>query len=164
MQDISQKAKIGQNVTIGKFVLIEDNVEIGNDTFIGDFTLIRKGAKIGKNCKIKSYNEIRTNVIIGDNSSFGSRCTICADTIIGSNVNIKFGFVTTTLDFKKKIDLEAGSVADNAIVGANVTLMPGASIGKGSMIGACSQLRAQTKENEVWYGNPAKFYKMVGEL
>ena len=164
MRDIAETAKIGKDVTIGKFVLIEDHVEIGDGTFIGDFTLIRKGAKIGKNCKIKSYNEIRSNVRIGNNSSFGSRCTICAGTIIGNNVDVKFGFVTTTLDFKKKIDLNAGTVGDGAIVGANVTLMPGASIGKDSMIGACSQLRHITGESEVWYGNPAKFYKMRNEL
>jgi len=164
MQDIAKTAKIGANVTIGKFVIIEDDVEIGDNTFIGDFTLIRKGSRIGKNCKIKSYNDIRTNVQVGDNTSFGSRCTLCADTKIGSNVDIKYGFVTTTLDFKKKVDLEAGSVEDGAIVGVNVTLMPGASIGKGAMIGACSQLRHVTGENEVWYGNPAKFYKMRNEL
>jgi len=164
MRDIAASAKIGKDVIIGKFVIIEEDVEIGDGTFIGDFTLIRKGARIGKNCKIKSYNEIRTNVKIGDNSSFGSRCTLCADTIIGSNVDVKFGFVTTTLDFKKLVDLDAGSVGDGAIVGANVSLMPGATIGKGAMIGACSQLRDRVGENEIWFGNPAKFYKMRDDL
>jgi len=164
MRDIAESAKIGKGVIIGKFVLIEEDVEIGEGTFIGDFTLIRKGTRIGKNCKIKSYNEIRTNVIIGDNSSFGSRCTLCANTVIGSNVDVKFGFVTTTLDFKKRIDLQAGTVGDGAIVGANVSLMPGASIGKGAMIGACSQLRDVVGDNEVWFGNPAKYYKMTNEL
>jgi hypothetical protein len=32
------------------------------------------------------------------------------------------------------------------------------------MIGACSQVRDVVGENEVWFGNPAKFYKMVHEL
>jgi UDP-3-O-[3-hydroxymyristoyl] glucosamine N-acyltransferase len=164
MQSISSKAKIGNNVTIGKFVIIEDDVEIGDNVFIGDFTVIRSGSRIGENCKIKSYNEIRNNVIIGENSSFGSRCTLCAETVIGKNVDVKFGFVTTTLDFKKLKDLNAGSVADGAIVGANVSLMPGASIGKNAMIGACSQLRDTVGENEVWFGNPAKFYKLKNEL
>ncbi|MGV6860135.1 MAG: acyltransferase [Putridiphycobacter sp.] len=164
MREISKSAKIGKNVTIGKFVIIEDNVTIGDNTFIGDFTLIRKNTIIGENCKIKSYNEIRENVKIGNNSSFGSRCTLCADTVIGNNVNIKFGFVTTTMDFKKLVDIEAGAVADGAVVGANVSLMPGASIGKNAMIGACSQLRDVVGENEVWFGNPAKFYKMRDQL
>ena len=164
MRDIAATAKIGKDVIIGKFVIIEDDVEIGDGTFIGDFTLIRSGSRIGKNCKIKSYNEIRNNVKIGDNSSFGSRCTLCADTIIGSDVDVKYGFVSTTLDFKKRVDLAAGAVGDGAIVGANVSLMPGASIGKGAMIGACSQLRDVAGDNEIWFGNPAKFYKMRDQL
>jgi UDP-2-acetamido-3-amino-2,3-dideoxy-glucuronate N-acetyltransferase len=164
MREISESAQIGTNVTLGKFVIIEDDVVIGDNTFIGDFTLIRKGARIGANCKIKSYNEIRSNVQIGDNSSFGSRCTLCADTVVGSGVDVKYGFVSTTLDFKSRTDLEAGSIGDDAVVGANVSLMPGASIAKGAMIGACSQLRDVTGPNEVWFGNPAKFYKMRKEL
>lgn len=164
MRDIAATAKIGKDVIIGKFVIIEDDVEIGEGTLIGDFTLIRKGSIIGKNCEIKSYNEIRANVKIGDNCSFGSRCTLCANTVIGNNVDVKYGFVSTTLDFKKQIDLDAGTVGDGAIVGANVSLMPGASIGKGAMIGACSQLRDLAGDNEIWLGNPAKFYKMRDEL
>ena len=64
----------------------------------------------------------------------------------------------------KKVDLDAGAVGDGAIVGANVSLMPGASIGRGAMIGACSQLRDVAGENEIWFGNPAKFYKMRNQL
>lgn len=89
---------------------------------------------------------------------------ISENAIIGKNVNIKFGFVTTTMDFKKLIDLDAGAVGHGAIIGANVTLTPGACIGKNAMIGACSQVRDIVGENEVWFGNPAKFYKLVHEL
>lgn len=164
MQDIATTAKIGANVKLGKFVVIEDDVVIGDNTIIGDFSLIQKGAKIGKNCVLKAYNEVRENVVIGDGSSFGSRCTLCSETIIGSDVDVKYGFVTTTLDFKKNIDLRAGTVGDNALVGVNVTLMPGASIGKNALIGACSQVRDTVGDNEAWFGNPAKFYKMRNEL
>lgn len=161
---ISEKAKIGENVKIGRFCIIEDDVEIGDNSFIGDYTTIMAGSKLGKNVTVKSYCEIRREVIIGDNCSFGSRCTLTHYTKIGKNCNIKFGFVTTTLDFKKGVDLMAGVVGDNVTVGASVILMPGAHIENGAMIGACSQLRQTAKENEIWYGSPAKFYKMVDEL
>ena len=161
---IHPNAKLATNVKIDPFTVIHQDVEIGDGTWIGSNVTIMEGARIGKNCRIKSYNEIRTNVTIGDNSSFGSRCTLCADTIIGSNVDVKYGFVTTTRDFKTREDLDAGAVGDGAIVGVNVTLMPGASIGKGAMIGGCSQVRDAVGANEVWFGSPAKFYKMIDEL
>lgn len=120
----------------------------------------KKNSKIGDNCKFTAYCEIRENVIIGNNTTFGSRCTICTDTIIGNNVTIKYGFVTTTMDFNNNIDLPAGSVGDNSMIGANVTLMPGAKIGNNCIIGACSQVRSIISDREIWFGNPAKFYKV----
>lgn len=150
---------IHKTAKIHPLAYIEPNVEIGENTNIGPFSIVRSGAKIGKNCKFTAYDEIRENVVIGDNSTFGSRCTICAETIIGNNVTIKYGFVTTTMDFNSKKDLNAGTVGDNSLVGANVMLAPGGSIGKNSVIGACSQVRSVVGDNEVWFGNPAKFYR-----
>jgi len=160
---ISEKAWIGDNVEIGDYTIIEDGCVIGDNCKIGPFCIIRKGAKIGRNCKFTAYDEIRENVVIGDNCTFGSRCTICAETIIGNNVTIKYGFVTTTMDFNSKKDLQAGTVGDNSMVGANVMLAPGGSIGKNSVIGACSQVRSVVGDDEIWFGNPAKFYKANGK-
>ena len=39
--------------------------------------------------------------------------------------------------------------------------MPGITIGKNSEIGACSQVRHDVPDNEIWYGSPAKFFKKV---
>ena len=109
---------------------------------------------------IGAYCEIRENVKIGDNTSFGSRCTISANALIGSDVTIKYGFVLTdTPNLKEdKIKIVKG-ISDGTLIGANVTLMPGFSIGKNCIIGACSQVRNNIKDNEIWYGNPAKFFK-----
>jgi acetyltransferase-like isoleucine patch superfamily enzyme len=160
MNIISKKANIGKNVEIGDYTIIEDGCIIGDNCKIGPFSIIRKNAKIGNNCKLTAYDEIRENVVIGDNCTFGSRCTICAETIIGNNVTIKYGFVSTTMDFNSKKDLKAGTVGDNSMVGANVMLAPNGSIGNNSVIGACSQVRSVVGDNEVWFGNPAKFYRI----
>jgi len=160
MNRISKKAKIGENVTIGHYVIIEDEVEIGDNSHIGDFCIIRKGAKIGKNCKFTAYCEIRDNVIIGENTSMGSRGTISANAIIGSNTVIKYSFVLTdTPNLEDNNFKNVNGIGDNVLIGANVTLMPGFKIGDNSIIGACSQVRADIPENEIWYGSPAKFFK-----
>ena len=157
---ISKKAKIGNNVFIHPLALVEENVVIGENTKIGPFCIVRKGAEIGKNCNFTAYCEIRENVIIGDNTSFGSCCTISANAVIGENVVVKYSFVLTdTPDLEQGHLKKVGSIGDGVLIGANVTLMPGFSIGKNSVIGACSQVRSEVGENEVWYGNPAKFFK-----
>lgn len=151
---------IGKNVEIHPLAYIENGVTIGDNTKIGPFCIVRTGATIGKNCKFTAYCEIRENVVIGDNTTMGSRCTISANATIGSNTTIKYGFVLTdTPDLKEGDKKVVKGVGNNVLIGANVTLMPGFSIGNNSIIGACSQVRAHVGENEIWYGSPAKFYK-----
>ena len=157
---ISENAKIGKNVEIHPLALIEENTVIGDGTKIGPFCIIRKGAVIGENCKFTAYCEVRENVIIGSHTTFGSRCTISANAIIGSNVSIKYAFVLTDTPNLKEGDVKVvGYIGDNSLIGANVTLMPGFSIGKNCVIGACSQIRSDIGDNEIWFGNPAKFLK-----
>jgi acetyltransferase-like isoleucine patch superfamily enzyme len=151
---------IHERTEIHHLAYIEDDVTIGEGTKIGPFCIVRKGAIIGKNCSFTAYCEIRENVTIGDGTSFGSRCTISANAKIGANTTIKYGFVLTdTPDLKDKNLKIVKGVGDNVLIGANVTLMPGLSIGNGCIIGACSQIRNDIPDGEVWYGNPAKFLK-----
>jgi acetyltransferase-like isoleucine patch superfamily enzyme len=146
-----------KNTFIHPTSYIEEGVQIGEGTIIGPFCIISKGAKIGKNCKFTAYCEIRSNVEVGDNTTMGSRCTISANAKIGNNCTIKYGFVLTdTPDITKNNQKQIGSIGDNVKIGANVVLMPGCSISNGSIIGACSQVRKDVGEGEVWYGNPAK--------
>ena len=138
----------------------EKGAEIGDNTHIGPFCIVRENAKIGKNCLIGANCEIRDNVIIGDNTTMGSRCTISANAIIGSNVTVKYSFVLTdTPDLTKGHEKNVGSIGNGTLIGANVCLMPGFSIGENCIIGACSQVRSHVKDNEIWYGNPAKLFK-----
>jgi UDP-3-O-[3-hydroxymyristoyl] glucosamine N-acyltransferase len=158
---ISGNANIGNGCDIHPLALIEDNVTIGENTKIGPFCIVRKGAVIGSNCKMTAYCEIRENVIVGSNTSFGSRCTISANCDIGSNVTVKYAFVMTdTPNLKEGGTKVNAKIGDGSLIGANVTLMPGFNIGKNCIIGACSQVRAHVNDNEIWYGSPAKFYKM----
>jgi acetyltransferase-like isoleucine patch superfamily enzyme len=157
---IDESSKISRKCEIGEFVVIEENVIIGENTKIGPFSIIKKGSVIGNNCSFTAYCEIRENVKIGNNTKFGSRCTISANSQIGDNVTIKYGFVLTDTPNLKHGDVKVvGKVDDFTLIGANVTLMPGFSIGKNSIIGACSQVRDNVGDNEIWFGSPAKFHK-----
>lgn len=175
---ISKKSKLGNRVHIGRFCIIDDGVEIGDDVHIGDYSLISKGSKIGSHamigtyskigrnvvigqyCSFTSYCEIRDNCVIGNGVSMGSRCTLSAGTIVENNVIIKYSFVAADTpdmadsSIKKVVRLREGSQ-----FGANVTIMPGITIGKNSIVGACSLIRESVKDNEVWFGSPGRFYK-----
>jgi len=140
---IGKNTKVGENIDISAFVFIGNNVTIGN------------------NVKIKPFCEIRDNCKVGDNVSFGSRCTLAADTVVENDVTIKYGFVATDTPKISNAERTPCNIKKKARFGANVTIMPGVIIGENSEIGACSQVRKNVPPNEIWYGNPAKFFKMV---
>ena len=107
---VDSKAKIGKNVTIGPFSVIEAGVIIGDDSNIGSHTVIDQKTSIGKNCKIFSNIHIYHGTNIGDNA------IIHSGTVIGSD---GFGFVTDQ-DINHKIPQNGYVIIGNDVeIGAN---------------------------------------------
>jgi UDP-N-acetylglucosamine acyltransferase len=100
---VSSKAKIGTDVIIGPYAIIEDEVEIDNGSVIGSNVLIADGTTIGKNCKIYhsavlgtvpqdlKFGGQKTTLEIGDNTTIREFVTMNRGTtdhwktIVGSN-------------------------------------------------------------------------------
>ncbi len=110
---IGKNVKIGKNVYIGEYVVIEDNVEIGDNTQIYPFTYIGKNTQIGR------------DVILYP------RVTIYKDTVIGNRVIIHSGAVIAGDGFGyyqedgKHIKIKhIGKVVidDDVEIGANTTI------------------------------------------
>jgi len=92
----------------------------------------------------------------------GSRCTLSAGTIVKNGVIIKYSFVYTDTPVLSQNDHKiVATIKEGYRFGANVTIMPGITIGKNSEIGAFSLVRNNIPDNEIWYGIPAKFYKKI---
>ncbi len=86
--EVSSKAKIGKNVTIEAFSVIEDDVEIGDGTWVGPNVTIMNGARIGKECRFfpgavisaipqdLKYNGEITQTYIGDRTTIRECVTV----------------------------------------------------------------------------------------
>ncbi|MDP7513199.1 MAG: acyl-ACP--UDP-N-acetylglucosamine O-acyltransferase [Candidatus Marinimicrobia bacterium] len=80
---VSNGAKLGNNVSVGPFTLVESNVTIGDDSSIGNNTTVKAGTSIGKNTHIFhncSIGEIPQDLKFGGEES---------TTSIGDNVTIR---------------------------------------------------------------------------
>ena len=107
---VNSKAKIGNNVTIGAFSVIESGVIIGDNSNIGSHTVIGQKTIIGRNCNIFSNIHIYHGTNIGDNA------IIHSGTVIGSD---GFGFVTDK-DINHKIPQNGNVIIGNDVeIGAN---------------------------------------------
>ena len=110
---VDSKAKIGKNVTIGPFSVIEAGVIIGDHSNIGSHTVIDQKTSIGKNCSIFSNIHIYYGTNIGDNA------IIHSGTVIGSD---GFGFVTDQ-DINHKIPQNGYVIIGNNVeIGANCAI------------------------------------------
>lgn len=177
---ISPKSTIHESVKIGRFCIVEDDVVIEEGVVLEDYAMVEHGARIGKYTKIGTYTKVGKSVVIGEYCSFtsyceirdecslgnkvsmGSRGTLSAGTVVEDNVIMKYAFVVTdTPDLNKNNEKNTGHLKKGARFGANVVIMPGVVIGENAEIGACSQVRKNVPDHEVWFGIPAKFYRKV---
>jgi UDP-3-O-[3-hydroxymyristoyl] glucosamine N-acyltransferase len=111
---ISKTAKIGDNVFVGAFAYIGDQVKINNGT------KIYPGVFIGDNVLLGSQSIIHPGVKIYHDCVIGNNVTIHAGTVIGSD---GFGFAPQADgSFKKVPQIGNVVVEDNVEIGANVTI------------------------------------------
>jgi len=154
--------KLGRGVTLGKNVMINglsrkgvvlcDGVNLGPYTIIeatGVVTNLGEGVYIGKSSGIGGFSyiggaggvTIGENVIMGQYVSFHSENHISDDVV----VPIKFQGVT-----RKGIVIE-----DDCWIGAKVTFLDGAHVGRGCIVAAGSVVRGSIEKYSIAAGVPA---------
>lgn len=142
--------KIGNNFQTGNKANIRELNEIGNDVSIGTLSVIEHHVKIGHGVRIHSQTFIPECCILEE------RCWI------GPNV------VLTNAKYPKspnaKAELAGVHIMKNAKIGANVTVLPGITIGENALVGAGSVVANNVPSEVVLVGNPAKFVKSIRDL
>lgn len=129
MNYISDKAKLGNNVKLGKFVVIDDNVVIGDNCIIANNVVIHEGSIIGSNVRIDDNTVIGKLPMRSVNSIFKDEeklppCQISNECLIGAGVIIYAGCQIG----------EKTLIADLAVVRENVSIGQKTIIGKGATI------------------------------
>ena len=145
MNYVSDKSKIGNNITMGHFVVIEDDVVIGDNCVVGSNVVIRIGTVIADNVRIDDNTVIGKQPMRSVNSIFKSEekllpAKISEGCLIGAGVIIYCGCKIGEKTF----------IADTAVIRENVT------VGSKTIIG-----RAATIENFCKVGSNCKIQTNV---
>jgi len=146
---VSNKAKLGTNIKVGPFSIIEDEVEIGDNTVIHSSVKIRNYTKIGSNCEIfegcvignipqhLGFKGEISYVEIGNNTVLREYCTVHRGTSfddgitrIGNNTYL-MAYVHIAHDCK---------VGDNTILANCVTLAGHVKIGNYVFVGGLTPI------------------------
>ena len=110
---VDPTAKLGGNVSIQPYAVIERRATIGDDTMIGAGAYIGHETVVGHNCTIYSRVTVRERTRIGDHVVIHSGAVIGAD---------GFGFEPSEGRYEKLPQLGIVQIDDNVEIGANTTV------------------------------------------
>src|SRR5688572_28508849 len=115
--------------------------KIGEGTRIWQFAVILPGAQIGDNCNINCHTFIENDVIIGNNVTIKSgtyvwdAIRIEDDAFIGPNVVFTNDLRPRS---RQRADYPVTIIKKGASIGANSTILAGATVGSHAMTGIAS--------------------------
>ena len=142
-----QTEKIGENTSVWQFCVVLPNAQIGDNCNINCQVFIENDVKIGNNVTIKPGVQIWDGLRIEDNVFIGPNVTFTNDRYPRSKQYPE--------EFQQTL------IKKGASIGANTTILGGITIGENALIGAGSVVTKDVPANELWVGNPAKFYKKI---
>ncbi|MBX4267578.1 acyltransferase [Clostridium estertheticum] len=157
--DKNKLKKCGKNVIIedGVRIIFPENIEIGDNVYIGHDTIL-KGY----------YNSI---LKVGSNTWIGQQCFIhgAAGVTIGKNVGIgpmvkihgakHKGTKGDAIILFSELEYLPINIKDNCNIGIGAVILPGVTIGEGSIIGANAVVNQNISALSIAVGVPAKVIK-----
>lgn len=156
-------------IKFGKNVKLAGKIEFGGCIYIQDNSIIR-----GKNIKIDDNVFIHENVLIrskksitvGANSTINRNCCILDNVVIGRDCSIAPNVVIvgsnhifrdSSVSIKSQgSELKGVIIEDDVWIAANVTVLDGVKIGKGSVIAAGAVVNKDVPAFSIVGGVPAK--------
>lgn len=75
-------ARIGKNVRVGHYVVIDEGCVIGDDCFLGSFVMVCSSAIIGNNCVIGHGTVLEAGCKLGNRVTIGVQCCITKGVVI----------------------------------------------------------------------------------
>jgi len=148
---------IGDGAVLRSGGIIYCDVTIGDDFQCGHNILIREHTTIGNNVSVGTATVIEGNCRIGDNVNIQSMVFVPTHTEIGDGVFIGPSAVLTNDRYPPtgKPALKGPVVEDDAVIGANATILPGIRIGKGALVAAGAIVTRDVPDGMMAIGIPA---------
>jgi acetyltransferase-like isoleucine patch superfamily enzyme len=164
----AEATTIGAGAVIRSHTVIYAGNLIGNNLETGHGVLIREFNRIGNHVSIGSHSVIEHRVEIGDGVRIHSNVFVPEYTVLEAGCWIGPGAVLTNARYPQSPDvgknLRGPRVGAGAIVGAQVTLLPGVHVGPGALVGAGAVVIEDVPSGTVVVGNPARIVRKVSEI
>lgn len=155
---------IGEGAHIRSHSIFYEASTFGERLVTGHRVTVREKTIAGKNLQIGTLSDIQGHCTIGDYVRFHSNVHIGQKSCIGNYVWI-FPYVVLTNDPHPPSNVLKGVVVeDYAAIATMSVILPGVTIGKGSLVGAHSSVSRDTEAEMVYAGAPAKKICPTGKV
>lgn len=123
-----------------------------------DFTeAIHSSSYVAKTSSIGNGSVIYPRATILSNTTIGEKVLVLAQSNVGHHTILRgYNKIAPGAIVGSRIDVGIG-----AQIGTNATIVENLKIGKYSVLGSGAVLTKDIPDNEVWFGNPAKFFRKV---
>jgi UDP-2-acetamido-3-amino-2,3-dideoxy-glucuronate N-acetyltransferase len=156
-----KKNRTGKEYFVHPSSYVDEGAKVGKGTKIWHFSHVLKGASIGKDCIIGQ------NVMVGSDVTISNKCKIQNNVSVYKGVTLKDGvFVGPSVVFtnvnnprafiERKKEFRPILVKEGATIGANATIICGATIGKYAFVGAGAVVKKDVPDQALVVGIPAK--------
>ncbi len=136
-------AQIGEGTRIWHWVHICGKAKIGTDCSFGQNVFVGNDVVIGNNCKVQNNVSIYDAVVLEDD-------VFCGPSMVFTNVYNPRSAVTRKGEYRKTL------IKKGATLGANCTIVCGATVGEYAFIGAGAVVNKDVKPYALMAGVPAK--------
>lgn len=140
---VDQPCEIGEGTKIWHFSHVMNNSKIGKGCIIGQNVLISPDVEVGDNCKIQNNVSLYTGVVLEDDVFCGPSCVF-------TNV------INPRSQIVRRSEYQPTLVKRGATIGANSTIVCGATLGRYCFIGAGAVVRGDVADYALMLGVPAR--------
>lgn len=140
---VASAARIGDFTSIWHYSHVESRAVVGENCNLGQGVYVGNDAKIGNGCRIGNSVSIFSNVELED-------FVFCAPFMVFTHISFPRAAVSRKNIFEKTV------VQVGATLGANSTVVPGITVGKGAFLAAGAILTKTCKDWALMVGAPAR--------
>ncbi|MEW6231109.1 MAG: DapH/DapD/GlmU-related protein [Chloroflexota bacterium] len=159
---------IGDDAVIRSHSVIYAGNVIGDGFSTGHGALVREANRIGNQVSIGSHSVVEHHVMVGDGVRIHSGAFIPEYSVLEDRCWIGPWAVLTNvlhpLCPKAKECRKGPRIQEAAKIGANATILPDVTVGKGALVGAGAVVVGDVPPLAVVIGNPARTIKSVSAL
>lgn len=139
---------IEQNVLVADLASVRENVRIDEYTIVGRGVTVENKVTVGKRCKLETEAYITALSEIGDYCFIAPEVTFTNDNFLGRTKD--------RFKYHKGVTMKNG-----ARIGANVTVLPGITLGEDALVAAGSVVTRDVPARKIVLGNPARVWRDV---